>query len=150
MSAVAVKWTGPGSLMFMGRDSFGHVTVSGSWPDDEDEDWQEWKALKPSDMLLLSLASCSGHDVVTILERQRQPLTDLYIHVDGRQHPEPPFHFTDIHLHYVLEGVALDPGKVERAIELSEERYCSVSATIRGVANIRHTYEIADALAKVD
>ena len=65
MGNIAVKWTGQGSQMFIGRDSFGHVVMSGSWPQ-ENESWQEWKALKPSDLLLISLASCSAYDVVMI------------------------------------------------------------------------------------
>lgn len=142
MSAIAVKWAGVGSQMFVGRDSFGHVVVSGSWPDNEDPAWQEWKATKPSDLLLISLASCSAHDVVMILGRQRQELTSLYVHVDGRQQPEPPYAFTNIHLHYTVSGKTLDNHKVKRAIELSEEKYCSVAATIRGAADITHSCEI--------
>ncbi len=127
--------------MFIGRDSFGHVVVSGSWPQ-EDESWQEWKGLKPSDMLLLSLASCSAYDVVMILGRQRQLLTNLHVSVDGKQASDPPYQFTEIHQHYTVEGINLDPKKVARAIELSEERYCSVAATIRGVARLSHSFEI--------
>ena len=141
MSNIAVKWTGQGSQMFIGRDSFGHVVLSGSWPQ-EDETWQEWKGLKPSDMLLLSLASCSAYDVVMILGRQRQVLTNLYVTVDGQQAADPPYQFTEIHQHYTVEGINLDPNKVARAIELSEEKYCSVAATIRGVAKLSHSFEI--------
>jgi putative redox protein len=142
MGNVAVKWTGGDSQMFIGRDSFGHVVLSGSWPKDGDGSWQEWKALKPSDLLLLSLASCSAYDVVMILGRQRQKLVDLYVDVEGQQAAKPPYAFTGIHLHYVLKGENLDPKKVERAIRLSEGKYCSVAATIRGVAAITHSYEI--------
>lgn len=141
MSNVALKWTGDDSQMFVGRDSFGHVLLSGSWPSD-DPNWQEWKAIKPSDLLLLSLASCSAYDVVMILRRQRQKLTDLFIDVDGDQMSDPPYAFTDIHLHYIVAGEDLDPQKVQRAIELSEEKYCSVAATVRGVATITHSLEI--------
>lgn len=142
MSNVAVRWHGKDSQMFIGRDTFGHVVVSGSWPKDEDTGWQEWKGLKPSDLLLLSLASCSAHDVVMILGRQRQKLTDLYIDVEATQLPNPPYTFTDIHLNYTFEGEDLDPAKLERAIQLSEDKYCSVAATIRGVANLTHSFEI--------
>ena len=141
MSNVAIKWTGQGSQMFIGRDSFGHVVLPGSWPQ-EDASWQEWKGLKPSDMLLLSLASCSAYDVVMILGRQRQPLTNLYVNVEGQQAGDPPYQFTEIHQHYVVEGVDLDTNKVARAIALSEEKYCSVAATIRGVAKLSHSFEI--------
>ncbi|MCI0395353.1 MAG: OsmC family protein [Chloroflexi bacterium] len=141
MSNIAVKWTGEGSQMFIGRDSFGHIVVSGSWPSDDPE-WQEWKGLKPSDLLLISLASCSAYDVVNIMQRQRQKLRDLCVNVQGQQEPQPPYCFTHIHLHYILEGEALDSRKVERAIRLSQDKYCSVAATIRGVARLSYTYEI--------
>lgn len=143
MSNVAVRWMGKDSQLFIGRDTFGHVVTTGSWPKDDPE-WSEWKALKPSDLLLLSLASCSAYDVVMILGRQRQELTDVYVSVEGTQAPEPPYQFTDAHLHYTVEGKNLDPKKVERAIVLSEEKYCSVSATIREVTRITHSLEIID------
>lgn len=144
MANIAIKWAGQGSKLFFGRDSFGHVLMTGSWPNEE-PDWQEWKALKPSDLLLLSLASCSAYDVVMIMERQRQKMTNLCVTVEGEQQPDPPNAFTDIHLHYDIEGESLAPAKVERAIKLSEERYCSVAATIRGVARISHSYAITEA-----
>ena len=136
--SVALKWMGAESKLFIGRDTFGHVLLSGSWSDDDPE-WKEWKAIKPSDLLLLSLASCSAHDVVLILERQRQKLNNLYIEVEAKNAPEPPYQFTDIHLHYIVEGDDLDLAKVERAVSLSEEKYCSVAATVRGVANLSHS-----------
>jgi putative redox protein len=145
MGNIAVKWAGEGSQLFMGRDSFGHVLLSGSWPQDDNPKWQEWKGVKPSDLLLISLGSCSAYDVVMILQRQRQKITDLYISIDGTQSEDPPYEFTDIHLHYTIEGESLTPSKVDRAIQLSEERYCSVAATIRGVARLTHSFEIRDA-----
>ncbi len=141
MSNVAVKWAGEGSQMFIARDSYGHVVTAGSWPS-SDPEWQEWKTTKPSDLLLISLASCSAYDVVLILGRQRQKLTNLSVQVNGQQMPKPPHAFTDIQLHFILEGENLEPRKVERAIYLSRDRYCSVAATLRGVAEITCTYEI--------
>lgn len=141
MSNIAVKWTGQGSQMFVGRDSFGHVVVSGSWPQDDDS-WQEWKGVKPSDLLLISLASCSAYDLVMILGRQRQQITNVYVAVDGQQASEPPYQFTEIHQHFTVEGIDLDTNKVERAIMLSEEKYCSVAATVRGVARLSHSFDV--------
>jgi putative redox protein len=142
MGQVALHWAGHDSTMFITRDSFGHMVVAGSWPKDGEEDWVEWKGVKPSDLLVMALCSCSGYDVVTILRRQRQELTDLRITADAHQASEPPYQFTDIHLHYVVTGRDLDPTKVERAIKLSEEKYCSVAATIRGVAKITNSFEV--------
>lgn len=142
MGQIALHWAGHDSTLFVTRDSFGHMVVAGSWPKDGEEDWVEWKGVKPSDLLVMALVSCSGYDVVTILRRQRQELTDLRITADANQASEPPYQFTDIHLHYVVTGRDLDPAKVERAIKLSEEKYCSVAATIRGVAKITNSFEV--------
>ncbi|MEZ4516704.1 MAG: OsmC family protein [Chloroflexota bacterium] len=111
MSNVALKWMGGQSRLFVTRDTFGNVVSCGSWPEEEDPNWQEFKAAKPSDMLLMSLSSCSAYDVVSILQRQRQNLSGLYINVDGTQNSEPPYEFTDIHLHFMLEGEVLIPPK---------------------------------------
>jgi putative redox protein len=81
--------------------------------------------------------------VVTILRRQRQDLTGLYVTADATQAADPPYQFTHIHLHYRAAGTGLDPKKVERAIALSEEKYCSVAATIRGVTQITHSVDVA-------
>ncbi|HHW88399.1 MAG TPA: OsmC family protein [Chloroflexi bacterium] len=145
MGQIALQWAGNDSTMFITRDSFGHMVVAGSWPKDGEEEWIEWKGVKPSDLLVMALLSCSGYDVVTILRRQRQELTDLRITADAQQASEPPYQFTDIHLHYVVTGRDLDPAKVERAIKLSEEKYCSVAATIRGVTKITNSLEVRQA-----
>jgi putative redox protein len=142
MSNVALKWAGEGTQMFVGRDSFGHVVVSGSWPSD-DPDWQEWKAVKPSDLLLLSLASCTAYDMVMILERQRQKLIGLEIKIDSQQQKDPPYAFTKIHVHYLVFGIELDVDRVNRAAKLSQDKYCSVAATIRGVAELSYSVEVA-------
>ena len=142
MAQLALKWTGDDSQMFVGRDSKGHVVVTGHWTKDGDEAWSDWTAAKPSDLLVLSLAACSGYDVVMIMKRQRQKLSGLWITADAEQAPDPPYAFTHIHLHYVASGHDLDPKKVERAITLSQERYCSVAATIRGVTEITHSFEV--------
>ena len=143
MATLAMQWTGDAqSQMFIGRDSYGHVTVAGSWPNNDDENWVEWKALKPSDLLVLSLMACSGYDVVMILKRQRENMTGLHISADATQASEPPYQFTHIHLHYDVSGIDLDPDKVARAITLSEEKYCSVAATLRGSVEISHSYNV--------
>lgn len=143
MSNVALKWMGGNSRLFVTRDSFGNVVPSGSWPEDS-PDWMEFKAAKPSDLLLMGLSACSAHDVVSILQRQRQQLDNLYIEVEGKQEAEAPWAFTDIHLHVILEGKDLDPKKVSRAVDLAINKYCAVAATIRGVANLTHSIEIRE------
>ncbi|MFQ5856473.1 MAG: OsmC family protein [Anaerolineae bacterium] len=138
MSTVKVKWI-DGEL-FVGVDSYGHSIVTGSWPGQD----PEWTALKPSDLLLLGVIACSGYDVVTILKKQREQLTDLEISCTGEQMPDPPYAFNKIHIDYKLAGRDLDESKVRRAIKLSEEKYCSVVATVRGVAEITSSYTIEE------
>jgi len=142
MGQIALHWAGHDSQMFITRDSFGHMVVAGSWPKEDQTDWVEWKGVKPSDLLVMALCSCSAYDVVMILGRQRQALTDLRIVAEAQQASEPPYQFTEIHLHYIATGRNLDPAKVERAIHLSEDKYCSVAATIKGVATLTHSYEV--------
>ena len=142
MGQIAVKWLGEDSKIFIGRDNKGNTVAAGSWTKEGGEQWQEWKGLKPSDLLVIALCSCSAYDVVEILKKQRQALTGLYITADAKQASEPPYQFTDIHLHYVIAGHDIPAEKVEKAIELSQNKYCSVAATIRGVTKITHTFEV--------
>ncbi len=142
MGQIVVRWAGEDSTLFVGRDSSGQTVITGSWRKKGDEQWQEWKAVKPSDLLVISLCSCSAYDVVEILRKQRYALTGLQITADAKHAEQPPYQFTDIHLHYVITGKDIPAGKVEKAIELSQNKYCSVAATIRGVTKITYTFEV--------
>lgn len=145
MSTVAVKWLEGGSRLFACHDSRGHVVITGSTADEDDPTEHingHGQGAKATDLLLIGLASCAAHDVVTILERQRQNLAGLRIEVQSRQEPRPPFAFTNIHLHFVLSGEGLEPVKVARALDLSVNKYCAVAATVRGVAELTHDFEI--------
>jgi putative redox protein len=93
-------------------------------------------------MLLVALASCSSVDVVEILEKKRKKLSLLEVIATGEQDPEPPWTYRKIHVKYRLGGEGLTPKAVEQAISLSQDKYCSVAATIRGVAQITTEYEI--------
>lgn len=135
MGSVAVKWIE--SQLMAGVDSFGHPLVMGSWPEKE----PEWAGLKPSDLLLLSAASCSAYDVVMILTKQRELLQGLEVICTGEQQAEPPYAFTHLHLHYVLKG-PLNPKKVERAIRLSEDKYCSVVNTLKATVAITSDFKL--------
>ena len=119
---------------FVGTDSTNHsVVLSGQ---------KEGIGGSPSEMLLIALASCSSVDVVEILEKKRKKLTLLEVTANGEQDPEPPWAYRKIHLEYLLKGEGLTEKAVEQAIHLSQERYCSVAATIRGVAQITTEYRI--------
>jgi putative redox protein len=142
MGQIVLRWAGEDSMMFIGKDSNGQTVITGSWRRKGDEQWQEWKAAKPSDLLVISLCSCSAYDVVEILRKQRHDLTGLQVFADAKQASEPPYQFTDIHLSYVITGKDIPEHKVEKAIELSQNKYCSVAATIRGVTKITYSFEM--------
>jgi putative redox protein len=93
-------------------------------------------------MLLVALAACSSVDVVEILEKKRATLNLLEVTATGEQDPEPPWTYRKIHVKYRLGGKNLTSKAVEQAINLSQEKYCSVAATIRGKAQITTEYEI--------
>lgn len=132
MSSATVKWIG--GKQFIGMDSTKHSVVL-STPD-------EGVGMKPSELLLVTLAACTAVDVVEILNKKRLGLEKLEINVEGEQEQEPPWTFRKIHLIYRLKGEKLNEKDVAQAIELSEEKYCSVAATLRGKAEITTSFEI--------
>ncbi len=134
MSQVKVKWVE--GKQFVGTDSTSHSLVMSSS--------EEGTGLKPSDLLLLGLGGCAGVDVISILEKQRQKVTDLEITITGEQEPEPPWTFRRIEIEYLLRGKELKEEAVRRAIQLSEEKYCSVGATISGVAEMVSSFQIVE------
>ncbi len=97
---------------------------------------------RPKELLLFALAGCTGVDVVNILRKKRVPLHDFKMHVAGHEAAEHPKAFTDIHIEYMFYGNGIDPADVERAIELSTTKYCSVSATLTPGVKITHSYRI--------
>ncbi len=93
------------------------------------------------DLLLHGLAGCTAVDVVLILQKQRQPVEDVIVNVTGERASEHPKVYTKIHIEYIVKG-DLKQEKVERAIQLSEEKFCSASAMLRKTADITHSYQI--------
>jgi putative redox protein len=106
-------------------------------------------ATRPKELLLLALAGCTGSDVVSILKKKRAPLDKLELHVTAQQAEEHPQVYTRIHVEYVCHGDGLRAADVERAIELSETKYCPVSAMLRPGVAITHSYRIEPVLALV-
>lgn len=105
--------------------------------------------VSPMEMILMGLAGCAGGDVIDILRKKRQAVSGFEVQVIGQRAAEHPRKYTEIELVYIITGQQVDPAAVERAIELSETKYCSVSATLRGVATIKSRYEIREAEAKL-
>lgn len=96
----------------------------------------------PMELVLIALAGCTAWDVVTILDKMKQKFDELEVHVKGRRRSEVPRVYTDIHIHYIAYG-EVDEEKLKRAIELSQEKYCSVSIMLKkGGVNVTTSYEI--------
>jgi putative redox protein len=106
--------------------------------------------MSPMQLLLVALAGCTGVDVSSVLQKKRQPLEDLQIRVRAKMAECYPKVFTEIHMEYLLWGEGLDPLAIQRAIQLSEEKYCSVGAHIRALAPIYSTFRILSPGEKVD
>lgn len=134
MAEVNLTWVQ--KHQFVATDSTNHSVVISSASDGV--------GMKPSELLLVSLASCTGYDVVNILQKKRARLIDLRVKVTGEQDSNPPWCFQNIHIHYEVVGIGLDPKAVEQAIMLSEEKYCSVSATLRRGVDITWDYEVIE------
>jgi putative redox protein len=96
----------------------------------------------PMETVLLALAGCTGMDVVSVLGKMRAPLAGLEIRVSGDRREEHPRIFTRIRLEYVFRGKDLKPEQAGRAVELSQEKYCSVSAMLRASAELTYTWRI--------
>jgi putative redox protein len=131
-----VKWVE--GRMFVGESASGHSVVM----DGAVEIGGRNLGVRPMEMLLLGLGGCTGVDVVMILEKSRQAVTDWAVEIDAERAATDPKVFIRIHLHYIITGRDLDPAKVERAIALSAEKYCSVSAMLGKTAEITHDFEI--------
>ncbi len=103
------------------------------------------KGVSASDLLPMSLIGCASHDVVEILTKQRQDLQQLRVSAEATQDDDPPWRFRKIHIHYQAVGKGIDPEKLSKAILLSEEKYCSVYATLKDAIEITHDSEVVEA-----
>jgi putative redox protein len=134
MGTQRLTWTGD-RLQFVAEAGYGEPFAVGGDA--------EGPGAKPSDLLPLGLAACTAYDVVIILHKQRQDLRGLEVEITSEQQPDSPFTFVSINMHFVLTGV-IDERKAARAIALSEDKYCSVAATIRPTVRLTHSFEISD------
>jgi len=127
-----VSATWKGGLSFIGENAKGGTVQMG--PVD--------KNIGPMQLILVGLAGCTGIDIVTILQKKKVTLTDFKVNVRGKRAESPPMVYTDIEVEYLLWGDDLKPKDVEQAIELSEQKYCSVSIMISKTAKILSHYKI--------
>ena len=133
-----VSWKG--DVAFEGKSESGHKVIIDGPPEAGGKNLGP----RPMEMLLLGMGACSSVDVISILKKSRQELTDCYVEIDSSRAPEPPKIFTDIHLHFVVTGRNLSEKSVSRAIELSAGKYCSASIMLGAMARVTHDFEIVD------
>lgn len=98
--------------------------------------------VRPMELMLMSVGSCSAVDIVQILKKARQPVSGCEVKVDGERADTDPKVFTKIHLHFIVSGTGLSDNHVKRAVQLSAEKYCSASIMLGKAAEITHSHEI--------
>ena len=126
--------------MFLGESGSGHSLVMDGAPEAGGRNL----GMRPMEMVLLGLGGCSAFDVMMILKRSREQVTDCIVELDAQRAETDPKVFTKIEMRYVVTGRSLDRKKVERAVSLSAEKYCSASAMLAKSAEITHTVEIVE------
>ena len=135
---ISVNWVD--GMLMVGKSHSGHsITMDGP-----PEIGGENLGVRPMEMLLLGVAGCTMIDVVTTLKKMRQDLTNCETKLSAERADEHPKVFTDIHIQFIVKGQDLDPKKVEKAITLSAEKYCSASIMLGKMASITHDFEIEE------
>jgi putative redox protein len=127
-------------MSFVGESGSGHSVVMDGAPDAGGRNL----GVRPMEMLLLGLGGCTSFDVVSILQKSRQDIVDCEVEIEAERAVEVPKVFTDIHVHFIVSGKQLDPDKVERAVSLSADKYCSASRMLEKTAKITHDFEIVE------
>lgn len=134
-----IKWVE--NVCFMGESETGHAVVLDGAPEAGGRNL----GMRPMEMLLIGMGACTSFDVVTILKKARQPVTDCVAEIEAARADEVPKVFTTIHVHFVVTGKGLNAVQVERAVKLSAEKYCSASIMLGKAAEITHDFEIVEA-----
>jgi len=127
-------------VSFVGQSESGHSVVMDSPPESGGRNL----GARPMEMLLLGLGGCSAFDVVHILRKGRQQVSDCVADLDATRADSDPKVFTKIHVHFTVTGKALDPKRVEQAVKLSAEKYCSASIMLGKTAAITHDFEVVE------
>jgi len=137
---VRIQWGG--DAKFTGTSGSGHDIVMDGPPDHGGKNLGP----RPMEMLLLGLGGCTSFDVMSILQKSRQDVTDCVAEINAERADAVPAVFTKIHVHFVVTGRNLKDAQVKRAVQLSAEKYCSASIMLeKGGVEITHSYEIKDA-----
>ena len=134
-----VKWVQDAT--FIGEAGSGHAVVMDGPPESGGRNLGP----RPMEMLLLGMGGCTAFDVVYILQRARQPVLDCVVELEAERADEAPKVFTKIHVHFIVSGRGLSEKQVERAVQLSAEKYCSASIMLGKAVEITHDYEVVEA-----
>lgn len=133
---VKVKWID--GVSFVGESETGHAVVLDGAPENGGRNI----GMRPMEMLLIGMGSCTAFDVVTILKKARQPIVDCVAEISAERAETIPKVFTKIHVHFVVTGENLNEQQVSRAVSLSAEKYCSASIMLQKACKITHDFEI--------
>ena len=133
-----VKWIE--NVCFIGESESNHSVIL----DGPEELGGRKLGMRPMEMLLIGMGGCTSFDVVTILKKSRQAITDCYAEIEAERADKTPKVFTKIHIHFVLKGKDLDKDQIDRAIKLSAEKYCSASIMLSKSVEITHDFEIKE------
>ena len=135
---VRIKWVE--GVSFLAQTQSSHTIVMDGAPEGGGRNLGP----RPMETVLAGTGGCTAYDVVTILRKARQAISDCVVELDAERAPNDPKVFTSIHFHFVLTGRNLDTKQVERAIQLSAEKYCSASIMLGKTARITHDFEIRE------
>ncbi len=133
---MCIKWND--GVGFLGETESGHTVLMDGAPEVGGRNL----GLRPMEMVLMGTGGCTAFDVVMILKKSRQDIIDCMVEIEAERATEYPKVFTRIHYHFILTGNNLKPQQVERAINLSAEKYCSASIMLGKTAEMTHDFEI--------
>lgn len=136
-----IRWVD--DAMFVGEAGSGHAVVIDGPPEAGGRN----AGIRPMELVLTGVGACTAFDVVSILRKSRQAIDDCRVEVEAERAEEPPRVFTRIHIHFVVSGRGLKAAAVERAVNLSAEKYCSATLMLREAVAITHDFEIVDSSA---
>ena len=133
-----IKWTG--GVSFAGTADSGHTVIM----DGALEAGGQNQGARPMELVLIGMGGCTAFDVVHILRKSRQDISDCVAEIEAKRAETDPKVFTNIHIHFIVTGKNLDAKKVQHAIELSATKYCSASIMLAKTAKITHDFEIVE------
>ncbi len=133
-----IKFQWKGGMKFVAEPPSGHRVIMDSSPESGGRD----EGPRPMELVLVALGGCTAMDVVAILNKMKQPVEDFRIKVEAERAKEHPRVYTRIHITYRFWGRALEREKIEKAVRLSQEKYCSVSEMLRKTADLTYSIEI--------